>query len=193
MDQVIPLVTQFFRAKYTAMPEPAHYYYIAEGQQMETGCRDQNGKAGIADSTAYEYCPADYNIYLGQARLWQFYNDDGDAAPVVGLAHEWGHNVQARMGVQASGQTEVIRQENQADCIAGAWIQYANEQKWIEPEDVGSIAKLIRDIADAEADPARGHGTIAERGRSLSMGVTGGLAACNAFFPETPIYPTSGS
>ncbi|HET9258042.1 MAG TPA: neutral zinc metallopeptidase [Pseudonocardiaceae bacterium] len=192
VDQVIPLVTQFFRAKYPAMPEPTHYY-IAEGQQMKTGCLDRNGKPGIADSVAYKYCPANHNIYLGQAALWHYYNDDGDAAPVVGLAHEWGHHVQDWMGIPEGTTNDAsINHENQADCVAGAWIQYANRQKWIEAEDARSVIKFIWEIQSAEGDPNRDHGTVIERGKSMIMGFTGGLSACNSFYPATPVYPSSG-
>jgi len=121
------------------------------------------------------------------------YNQDGDAAPAVGLAHEWGHNVQTQIGVPPPRtQDETIVHEDQADCIAGAWIQYADEQKWLEPEDVSSITRLVEDIASAEDNQNRTHGTLSERGAAMTMGLRGGLAACNHFYPETPIFTPSG-
>lgn len=182
IDRVIPMIVQFFRVKYKAMPEPSHYYFIADGRQARSAC-------GYLDANTYAYCPADHSVYLGQAFMWRLYNDDGDIAPAVALAHEWGHNIQSRVGVPRSmsnNHVENVRYENQADCVAGAWIQYAGQQRWLEREDIRSIDNLIRDIADAErAD--RDHGTLEERGNAMSLGTRDGLGACNRFYPATPI------
>jgi predicted metalloprotease len=193
IDKVLPMITQFFRAKYAAMPEPTEYYFIAHGQQLLSACEDEGGNPGLENDETYAYCPADRNVYLGQTTMWKMYNQDGDAAPAVGLAHEWGHNVQTQIGVPPPRtQDETIVHEDQADCIAGAWIQYADEQKWLEPEDVSSITRLVEDIASAEDNQNRTHGTLSERGAAMTMGLRGGLAACNRFYPETPIFTPSG-
>lgn len=186
IDRVLPMVVQFFRAKYKAMPEPSAYYFIAEGQQMWSACVGSNGSR-LKDATIYAYCSADHSIYLGQASMWHLYNADGDAAPAVALAHEWGHNIQYRVGVpEPMNNIEMVNHENQADCVAGAWIQYAGQQKWLEQEDVGSIARLIADIAGSES-PNRDHGDLTERSNSMSLGLESGLEACNSFYPATPI------
>jgi predicted metalloprotease len=185
IGRVLPMIVQFFRVKYKSMSEPSGYYFIPEGQVMQSACQDENG-GHLVDANAYEYCPVDYNIYLGQAYMWHLYDKDGDAAPAVGLVHEWGHNVQLRAGVpEPANNLESVNHENQADCIAGAWIQYAYQQNWIEPEDVGSIARLIVDIASSE--PNRDHGNLQERSNSMLLGLESGLQACNSFYPATPI------
>lgn len=185
IDRVLPMVTQFFRAEYKAMPEPSHYYFIAEGQRIRAAC--QNGDDDYLDANVYAYCPADHNIYLGQAMVWRFYNEDGDVAPVIGLAHEWGHNIQSRAGVpMPANNIESVKYENQADCVAGAWIQYADQQKWLESEDYSSITKLVKDIASAESAD-RDHGNLEERNNAMSLGIRNGLPACNKFYPATPI------
>lgn len=190
IDRVLPMITQFFKAKYQAMSEPSHYYFITEGQYAQSACQDKK-RSHIVGANAYAYCSIDHNIYLGQAMMWHLYNEDGDAAPAVALAHEWGHHVQSQVGVpMPTTNIESVNHENQADCIAGAWIQYANQQKWLEQHDVGSIARLLADIASAES-ASRTHGTLEERGASLSLGLKGGLEECNRFYSETPIITTS--
>src|SRR5215217_9053622 len=87
-DQIIPLVEAFFDDTYADMPHPKQYIYIPEGAVAPSGC------GPIPADGAYLYCSGDDKIYLGQPQLWSFYSNDGDAAPVVGLAHEWGHHVQ---------------------------------------------------------------------------------------------------
>jgi Putative neutral zinc metallopeptidase len=128
---------------------------------------------------------------MGQAMMWHLYSQDGDIAPAVGLAHEWGHNVQAQTGVPApETNEESVNYENQADCIAGAWLRYADQpaQHWLESEDAPNVGLLIEDIASAENDPNRNHGDLQERAASMLRGIQGGLMACNDFYPNTPIY-----
>ncbi|MGH3830964.1 MAG: neutral zinc metallopeptidase [Pseudonocardiaceae bacterium] len=186
IDRVLPMIVQFFRVKYKAMPEPSSYYFIPEGQQARSACQNQDG--GPLDADTYAYCPVDHNVYLGQAAMWRFYHEDGDVAPAVGLAHEWGHNVQSRAGIPTpTTSVESVNYENQADCVAGAWIQYAGQRKWLEQEDFRSIVKFVQDIASAES-PDRDHGDLTERGKAMSLGLKNGLGACNKFYPGTPIF-----
>jgi predicted metalloprotease len=181
VNVVLPMITQFFRAKYTKMPEPRQYVFIALGQQVTSSC------AGGQDATAYDYCPADENVYLGQAFTWQLYSQDGDAAPAIGLAHEWGHNIQRQVGIpEPDTDAETLNHENQADCIAGAWVQYAIQQGWFEQEDIDTTGRLLVTISSAET-PNRTHGDLQERSASLEQGIEGGLSACNSFYPDNPI------
>jgi predicted metalloprotease len=175
-NQIVPRVEQFFDTAYTDMPSPAQYIYVPEGDTGPTGCTD-----GYTDN-AYFYCPADQTIYTGQRMLWMLYSEAGDAAPAVGLAHEWGHHVQNVAGVPPA-ETSVgqISRENQADCIAGAWLTYADEQGWLSyPDDVADTESLLAIIAETE--PGRTHGDLVERSDSLKLGLEAGLQGCNDFF-----------
>ena len=79
-----------------------------------------------------------------------------------------------------------VRLENQADCVAGAWLKYADEQGWLEQEDVGSIVTYVKLIASAETT-SRDHGDLKERASALRKGLRRGLTSCNSFYPSTPI------
>lgn len=182
LDQIIPMIEQFFDTAYADISHPTQYVYVSEGESVSTGC------GGITDA-AYAYCRADGTIYIGQRTLWDFYSVAGDAAPAVGLAHEWGHHVQNVAGVpprETLSQVGQISRENQADCISGAWVAYAEEQGWLNyPDDLGDIETLLRMIAEYE--PWRTHGDLDERTNSLEIGYTDGLQGCNGFFPDTPV------
>ncbi len=181
LDRIIPGVEQFFDAVYVDMPHPTQYIYVPEGETGSTACT-----GGYTDES-YMYCPADQTIYTGQRALWRYYSDLGDAAPAVGLAHEWGHHVQTVADVPPA-QTDVgqISRENQADCIAGAWIAYADEQGWLNyPDDLNDIDALLAEIASDE--PGRSHGDLGERSDSMKLGIEQGLHGCNDFFPDSPV------
>jgi len=180
LDAVMPMVAQFFEETFERVPEPRDIVYIPSGRVARTAC-------GTSNSDAYEYCPANRSIYIGQNLLWQFYAGAGDAAPAVGLAHEWGHHLQVMMGVQPVSRSEAIGFENQADCVSGAWAKYAGEQGWLEgDDDLRDVTRLLDAIGSAEG-PGRDHGTSAERESAFNAAYAKGIAACNAFFPDSPL------
>ena len=79
-----------------------------------------------------------------------------------------------------------ISRENQADCIAGAWVAYADEQGWLNyPDDLQDVEGLLEVIAQDE--PGRSHGDLGERTDSVLLGIELGLEGCNDFFPDSPI------
>ena len=82
-----------------------------------------------------------------------------------------------------------IHHGNQADCFAGAWFAYADEAGMIErPDDVEDIALVLERIASSKDEKGRTHGTLAERRHSFEDGRVGGLEACNAYYPGTPLH-----
>lgn len=183
LRQAITFVHGFSDDRYAGrMPHPADYRLIGSGQKAQSAC-------GALDSMTYAYCPADDSVYIGQRQLWQFYSGIGDAAAVVGLAHEYGHHIQQVAGVpdDRSARNQVVH-ENQADCIAGAFIGWADEKGYLEDGDTRDIEGLVRAIASSEDDPGRDHGTLQERAASLSTGVRDGLPGCSTFYPDTPVH-----
>jgi predicted metalloprotease len=179
-DQVVVLVDDFSADSYANMSEPS-YVYVPNGVSADSGC-------GEVDSTAFHYCRADATVYVGQDRLWGFYSQDGDAAAGLAVAHEWGHHVQNTAGVfqTVSEQQDEIDSENQADCIAGAWVRHISEQGILESGDTEDIDRILPAVASAEG-PERDHGTLEERTLSVQYGIDNGLSGCNAYFPNSQI------
>ena len=184
MDQYLsaiePMVQQFYDEQYPDLPDP-RLVYIPSGRVARTAC-------GGSDGTAYEYCGGNQTIYVGQDLLWAFYRQAGDAAPALALAHEWGHHVQVMLGVPfASTAAQSVNFENQADCFAGAWARYADNQGWLETEDdLQDVGKLMQLIGSGESSQ-RDHGTVAEREAAFEKSYDGGLKACNAYYPNDPV------
>ena len=180
LDAVEPMVQQFFDEQYPNLPDP-RLVYIPGGRVARTAC-------GASDGTAYEYCGGNQTIYVGQDLLWAFYRQAGDAAPALALAHEWGHHVQLMLDVPyARTAAQSVNFENQADCIAGAWAQYADEKGWLErDDDLQDVEKLMQLIGSGESSQ-RDHGTVTERKAAFEQAYEGGLKVCNAYYPNDPV------
>lgn len=181
LEAITPMIEGFFLTEYSQVAAPRDIVYIARGQGARTAC-------GTSDSGAYEYCSANRTIYIGQDLLWAFYRQAGDAAPAIGLAHEWAHHLQYMLDLPAFGAvSQSVNVENQADCIAGAWAKYANDQGWLEEQDDLKDASTLLQLIGSRETTARDHGTAAERLRAFELGYDGEIAACNSYFPRSPI------
>ncbi|MGQ0575046.1 MAG: neutral zinc metallopeptidase [Pseudonocardia sp.] len=183
-EQVLGLIDSFSQASFLTMPRP-RYGYVASGQAVPIAC------GGVADGTAFFYCPIDDTLYIGQDQLWEFYEGTGDGGAAFGVAHEWGHYVQDRSGVlrriAADDQIGRIRSENQADCVGGAFLGYARDRGILEADDYDDVNTILPLIASAESDVFRDHGTVQERAQAVRYGFDRGLSACSDYFPATPL------
>lgn len=107
------------------------------------------------------YCPADQKVYLDlgffdelQSR---FGAQGGDFAMAYVVAHEFGHHVQTALGIsdqvqQAAAQDPSrrndlsVRQELQADCLAGAWANSAQSE--LQPGDIEEALSAASAVGD---------------------------------------------
>ena len=94
------------------------------------------------------YCPGDQKVYIDLS----FYRDldrqfgaPGDFAQAYVIAHEVGHHVQNLLGLfgnerrsfsRAEANAASVRQELQADCLAGVWGHSAARRNVLDPGDV---------------------------------------------------------
>jgi predicted metalloprotease len=154
------------------------------------------------------YCPGDQQVYLDLGffdELARQFQAAGDFAQAYVIAHEVGHHVQNLLGVadqvdaarrrgeRMEGPSGLsVRQELQADCLAGVWANRAQAQlQWLEPGDVEEALNAASQIGDDTLQrEARGrvmpdaftHGTSAQRVRWFQRGFqTGKLERCDTF------------
>jgi uncharacterized protein len=106
------------------------------------------------------YCPGDQKVYIDLS----FYRDldrrfgaPGDFAQAYVIAHEVGHHVQNLLGFfgnerrgasRAEANAGSVRQELQADCLAGVWGHYAARRGVLEPGDVEEGLRAAAAIGD---------------------------------------------
>ncbi|MCU5774024.1 zinc metallopeptidase [Erwiniaceae bacterium BAC15a-03b] len=109
------------------------------------------------------YCPSDQTVYIDLSFYDQMKNKlgaDGDFAQGYVIAHEVGHHVQKLLGIepkvrqmqQNASQTQVnqlsVKMELQADCFAGVWGHYMQQQQILEPGDLQEALNAAEAIGD---------------------------------------------
>jgi predicted metalloprotease len=158
--------------------------FAALDRVVETSCGYHGPEAGAF------YCQLDLTIYLSPSFLAVQDAKFGDYAPIVVLAHEWGHHVQNLLQIPDPGDNSY---ELQADCLAGAYTLHAEEQGFLEP---GDLAEAIR-ISEESGDPVGlpqdrpgAHGTNVQRMKAVMRGYLDGAVGCNLFGPSPTPTPT---
>ena len=113
------------------------------------GGRVQSACGGATSATGPFYCPADQQVYLDTSFFSQMRTQlggGGDFAEAYVIAHEVGHHIQTLLGVSAEvnkarqrGENVMgdggllVRQELQADCLAGVWAHHSQRGKgWLD-------------------------------------------------------------
>lgn len=153
------------------------------------------------------YCPADQKVYIDLS----FYSDlqnrfraPGDFAQAYVIAHEVGHHVQTLLGIseqvrrQQAQLSKVeanqlsVRQELQADCLAGIWAHHADRTRaLLEEGDIEEGLNAASAIGDDRLQKqSQGyvtpesftHGSSAQRVKWFKRGyVSGDINACDTF------------
>lgn len=168
-----------------------------------------NSACGAATSASGPfYCPADRQVYLDMdffREMAQRFSAAGDFAQAYVIAHEVGHHVQTLLGVSAKMQAArqqgrqmegdgglLVRQELQADCLAGVWAYHAQKRlNWLEPGDVEEALNAANAIGDDRLQQqGQGrvvpdsftHGTSAQRVHWFKTGFNQGqVGQCDTF------------
>jgi predicted metalloprotease len=153
------------------------------------------------------YCGNDRKVYIDLSfyrELRERFKAPGDFAQAYVVAHEVGHHVQNLLGImdkvkarqsraserEANGLS--VRLELQADCLAGIWASFANQERRIlEPGDVEEGLNAAAQIGDDTLQKrAQGyvvpegftHGSAEQRVRWFRSGIeTGDLKQCDTF------------
>jgi uncharacterized protein len=168
----------------------------------------RSGCGGASAASGPFYCPLDHKVYLDlsffdemRARL----GGGGDFAQAYVISHEIGHHVQTLLGltrdVDEARQQGVdirgdegllVRQELQADCLAGVWANHAQTRhQWLDAGDVEQAMSTATAIGDDRLQrqsqgtvvpDAFSHGTSKQRVRWFTRGFQSGeMDGCDTF------------
>ena len=168
----------------------------------------QSACGGATSASGPFYCPADQKVYLDTQFFYEMktkLGGGGDFAQAYVIAHEVGHHIQTITGLSEQvnkvrakgGQVEgdgglLVRQELQADCFAGLWAHFAQqEKKWMEPGDLESAIRTAQAIGDdtlqrqssgTVVPDAFSHGTAEQRMYWFTRGFeSGNINQCDTF------------
>lgn len=152
---------------------------------------------GVMRANNAGYCPADNSIYFdeifvaAQAKnAAREIGTDGDMAAIGIVAHEMGHAVAIQLGYMSR---YTYQNESVADCLAGAFTNYAERDGSLEDGDVEEAFFGMAAAADPtprltgnqrtdrrirRAAALMGHGTREQRTANFRRGLEGGAGAC---------------
>jgi predicted metalloprotease len=195
--------TELFRRSNRVYPQPK---LVLFSDAVESAC-------GLAQSAVGPfYCPGDQKLYLDLSffrDLRDRFGASGDFAQAYVIAHEVGHHVQTVLGISQQviearrGASRVeanalsVRQELQADCLAGIWAHHAQRTRQIlEEGDIEEGLNAAAAIGDDRIQrQSRGyvspesftHGSSAQRVRWFKRGLqSGDIAQCDTFRAPEP-------
>ena len=107
-----------------------------------------------------------------------YYVQAGDFAAAFVLAHEFGHAMQARLPQK---ERPGILNELQADCFAGAWSRYVQDEGYLAQGDLDEATLAVfsaRDLPGTKFTDPAAHGSGFERTRAFTDGYSDGADAC---------------
>jgi hypothetical protein len=145
------------------------------------------------DDQTLAYCLLDGRIYLGEQAAWEAFQT-GDMTPLMILAHEWGHRSQhSTLMPGAEAPFQQTAKENQADCIAGVFLDWLHaEGHYAEKGDDSAdlVNGLIWVASFTEEHPfeEQDHGNTDQRLRAFFTGYLGNaVMACNVYLANWDI------
>ena len=151
------------------------------------------------------YCPGDSKAYIDLSfydLLKKRFGAPGDFAQAYVLAHEIGHHIQNLRGTSMESHRAMkanpakaneisVRQELQADCLAGVWAHWTQQRGVLEVGDFEEALKAANQIGDDTLQKqATGrvvpesftHGSAAQRKHWFKRGFDSGLEEdCDSF------------
>jgi predicted metalloprotease len=115
------------------------------------------------------YCAQNNTIHLNRVALTNLALKVGDAAAYFAVAHEYGHAVQAHLGL-LKNKVPLVKLELQADCLAGAFFAASRRAGVLERGDYEEALKTAFITGDRNIGHANHHGTPQQRQQAFHKG-----------------------
>jgi predicted metalloprotease len=143
----------------------------------------------IAGNAYYCRDTADYIAYDDSTLFPRIEKRYGVVSLGLVMAHEWGHAIQARAGVNGS----TILLEQQADCFAGAWLAHVAKDRpsgitFGDADLTGAMGGFLSyaDPIGTTAQQSGAHGSGFDRVGAFQDGYTNGAKRCVGYATSLP-------
>jgi predicted metalloprotease len=162
---------------------------VQPGARGVPGCGEPQTRFRDIEGNAF-YCPeGDFMAFDDQELFPNIYDQFGSSDVLAMIvAHEWGHAIQERAGVQ--GTTIVL--EQQADCFAGAWMAHLAADGGPIAVNDETLNVAIAGMVSFSDDPGTtanvegAHGSGFDRVSAFQDGFANGAAQCGTYAASPP-------
>lgn len=131
------------------------------------------------------------SITYDRAFLAELAEQFGRFIPAMVMAHEFGHAVQARVGLPETS----IATETQADCLAGAWTRWVAEgeaeHSTLRAPELDELLRgyfQLRDPVGTSSAAESAHGSYFDRASAFQEGFDDGPVACREQFGPGRVF-----
>lgn len=174
---------ELYQTEFTPIEGGYHAVYPSSGE-LPPCATDPSDIAGNAF-----YCASlDVIAWDAEGLLPELASKFGDFAVPVVMAHEFGHAVQSRAHFTA----RTVTKELQADCLAGAWSEHAQQEGVFEvnaaqlDSALAGILELRDSPGTSKTDP-NAHGSGFDRVSAFQDGYDNGPGACKEYRDDDPV------
>ena len=188
---------QTFEPTFGKQWQDVHGFYSVDAADPSAKPPPCTDNASDVEGNAF-YCPASDSIAYDRAALFPVLVEKfGDAGVVVVLAHEIGHAVHNRLGIDNNAQRRApqlyptIVVESMADCYAGSFLRWVADGKAahlrVNPDQLDSaLGSLVnfRDPIGTSATNRGAHGNAFDRVSSFQDGFQHGPKLCSEITTE---------
>ena len=156
------------------------FYHVPEREYYNTACGPAGDPIDFDNVKPAFYCAVSDppSMYLSDGWMKrEIYQDFGDKAVAILIAHEYAHHVQHSLDIGTTENDGVLTNkqlELQADCLSGDWGYSAYYAGYITEEDAGDISAAFGRMEDPYGDS---HGTRDERESWFWFGLNDGVPA----------------
>ena len=166
---------------------------VYPGRTGVPGCGSPRTTYRDIEGNAFYCQDSDFVAYDDANLLPQLDRELGRAVIGVVLAHEWGHAIQARLGL-FDGTVATVTAELQADCFAGAWTSHLargeNAQMQFLDSDIRSGLTGMISVADSpgitQETDFSAHGSAFARVGAFQDGFVNGAVQCATYIDNPP-------
>lgn len=174
---------ELFGIEYTPLPKD-RFFAARPGTSLPPCGSPGSLPYDVVEGNAFYCTVSDYIAYDEPGLLTELKERFGWVAVTAVIAHEWGHLVQQRIGLDFQNSVSVFV-ETQADCYTGAYLA-TQQLKGAELDGAVYAMLLVADPAGYDPNAPHAHGAAFDRVGAFQNGYRNGAEACTSYIDNPP-------